>query len=115
MDIVWYGAPSSFQIVPTYGDITQEHTQFGIPFLTLSGTVAGSPAAIEFDADALDFLILSFDSVPPQPFVFPGLTFTSLTASASSAPEPGTVALTALGLFGLFLAQRWSIRRNRLA
>lgn len=123
LNVIWYGYPADFQIIPTYGTITQQAVnQYGILSLTLSGSLDMSTNGFP----SLNYLTVKVQS--PSSLrglsTFPSLTFTSLTDPplhsqadpvVSATPEPGTIAITALGLFALALAQRWLSRRNRPA
>ena len=113
MDVVWFGYPADFEIFATYGGITEQSTEYGILYLTLAGTYAGSSAQMEFGGDALFLLTLEFESAHGRVPTFPGLTFTSLTGPPAAVPEPGTVVLTALGLIGLLSMLAWISRNYR--
>jgi len=120
IDVVWYGYPTDYQVIPTYGELTPSSADGTILYATLSGTLAGSPAAEQYGTDALPSLTLKFQSPSTFQFPYPSLTFTELvdppaTVSIASTPEPATVILTALALFAFGLYRRWLTRRNKPA
>ena len=111
MNIVWYGYPADYQIIPTYGDLAVSRADGTFLYATLSGTLAGSPAAEQYGTDALPRLVLKFQSPSVPQFPFPSLEFTSLVdppAGVASTPEPGTAFLTIPALFAFGLCRRWS-------